>query len=124
MGMNVSIVADINERYFYRELAAVWRMVGTSTGGATKQELQPVTELSAIPCRVSVKAPDSDQDRTASHSPLVVTATLFCAPEHKLQAGDTFDITNKQGEVSRWVGGVPSKHSSHQEVSVILRGRA
>jgi len=122
--MRLNVLLDINERLFYSSTACVWRPVSAVLpNGSTKQLQQPVAGLEAIPCRVSIDRPDSNQQQV-DQNPREVWGTLFCAPQWQLKAGDVYEVRGENSEVTSWVGSTPAYYTNSLQIKVLQRGRA
>ena len=120
----VGSLDDLNLRVFYRENATVYRPVSTvQLDGTTRQEMQPVEELTDIPCRLSMNTKDDNLDREDDQNPVLEVCTLFCSPSWKIQEGDVLDVTRDE-ITQRWVAGAPTRYRHSLQVRVVRRGRA
>ncbi|MEE0775876.1 MAG: hypothetical protein U0M15_02300 [Bacillota bacterium] len=118
------MIRKINETLLYKDTFFVLRPVKERDehGGMT-QRLEPVGDLTAVPCRVSRKTRDDAKMSGEIVNDVEVALVMFTDPRHKVLAGDTVDILH-QGKQERYLAGEPYPYDYHQEVELYRKGEA
>lgn len=102
----------------YIDTCTVYRAVKkpSDTSSATKLVLGPVEGLTDIPCRVSNKSLDTNE-QTVAQGNITYESKLFINPDIELFSGDRVYIT-RNGINRKYILGEPFLYPTHQEMSI------
>jgi hypothetical protein len=88
---------------------------GKDADGNTETVLNPVPELTGIPCRLSFSTPDSPV-MTADGNPTDIQPLLICAPDVPIKSGDFVTVTRDGADVYSGHIGRPNPYQNSLQV--------